>query len=278
MLADDATIAAFGQLMDVATLATPNLPELRRLTGEEDEVAAALKLVSAHRCAVLIKGGHEEGDALADALIEEDNITSWQGQRIDTTSTHGTGCTLASGDRILPRPRAHAAAGGRARAASSCASRSTPRRGWGRAAARSGRQTCGSISGSGMPRQPGHGDRQGLCQDRSLSTAASGCARSSTARKMRYARFETGGGATLSIQVDPEETIAQTTAIYFECDDLDARVERLARLGIAVRTWPAQPAVDVARGAAARSVGQYDLPLQGGRSAPLPAVADGNRA
>ena len=46
---------------------------------------------------VLIKGGHEEGDALADALIEEDNMTSWQGQRIDTTSTHGTGCTLASG-------------------------------------------------------------------------------------------------------------------------------------------------------------------------------------
>ena len=45
---------------------------------------------------MLIKGGHEEGDALADALIEEDNMTSWQGQRIDTTSTHGTGCTLAS--------------------------------------------------------------------------------------------------------------------------------------------------------------------------------------
>ena len=42
------------------------------------------------------KGGHEEGDALADALIETDNMTSWQGQRIDTTSTHGTGCTLAS--------------------------------------------------------------------------------------------------------------------------------------------------------------------------------------
>ena len=45
---------------------------------------------------MLIKGGHEEGDALADALIETDNMTSWQGQRIDTTSTHGTGCTLAS--------------------------------------------------------------------------------------------------------------------------------------------------------------------------------------
>src|SRR3954447_549054 len=95
-LADEATIAAFGRLMDVATIATPNLPELKQLTSEEDPVAAALHLVGAHGCAVLIKGGHEEGDALADALIEEDNMTSWQGQRIDTTSTHGTGCTLAS--------------------------------------------------------------------------------------------------------------------------------------------------------------------------------------
>ncbi len=95
-LADEATVAAFGKLMDVATLVTPNLPELQQLTSEDDPVAAALHLVGQHGCAVLIKGGHEEGDALADALIEEDNMTSWQGQRIDTTSTHGTGCTLAS--------------------------------------------------------------------------------------------------------------------------------------------------------------------------------------
>ena len=95
-LADEATVAAFGRLMAVATLATPNLPELKRLTSEEDPVAAALHLVGEHGCAILIKGGHEEGDALADALIEEDNMTSWQGRRIDTDSTHGTGCTLAS--------------------------------------------------------------------------------------------------------------------------------------------------------------------------------------
>ena len=54
-LADDATIAAFGKLMDVATIATPNLPELSRLTSEEDPVAAALHLVGEHGCAVLIK-------------------------------------------------------------------------------------------------------------------------------------------------------------------------------------------------------------------------------
>ncbi len=48
-LADDSTIAAFGRLMDVATIATPNLPELNRLTSEEDPVAAALHLVGEHR-------------------------------------------------------------------------------------------------------------------------------------------------------------------------------------------------------------------------------------
>ena len=62
-LADDATVAAFEALMDVATIATPNLPELKRLTMEEEPVAAALHLVGKHNCAVLIKGGHEAGDA-----------------------------------------------------------------------------------------------------------------------------------------------------------------------------------------------------------------------
>lgn len=95
-LADAATIAAFGRLMDAATIVTPNLPELAALSHEEEPVAAALKLVSDHRCAVLIKGGHDTGDALVDALIEEDNMTSWQGSRIATRASHGTGCTLAS--------------------------------------------------------------------------------------------------------------------------------------------------------------------------------------
>src|SRR5438876_8496860 len=44
-LADEATVAAFGKLMDVATIATPNLPELKQLTYEEDAVSAALHLV-----------------------------------------------------------------------------------------------------------------------------------------------------------------------------------------------------------------------------------------
>ena len=104
-LADEATVSAFARLMNVATLTTPNLPELKQLTQEEDPVSAALHLVGTHGCAVLIKGGHDEGDALADALIETDNMTSWQGQRIDTTSTHGTGCTRWRAQSLCPGRR-----------------------------------------------------------------------------------------------------------------------------------------------------------------------------
>jgi hydroxymethylpyrimidine/phosphomethylpyrimidine kinase len=89
VLADPATIAAFEALMGLATLVTPNLPELAALGGEQ--------AVLAHGCALLVKGGHGEGDTLTDRLIESDGeVTSWTDSRIETASTHGTGCTLAS--------------------------------------------------------------------------------------------------------------------------------------------------------------------------------------
>ena len=53
-----------------------------------------------------------------------------------------------------------------------------------------------------------------------------------------YARFETSGGVTLSVQIDPEEKIIATTAIYLECDDLDSRVEQLARSGLPFEHGP----------------------------------------
>ena len=89
LLADAATIAAFARLMDRATLTTPNLPELEALGG----VTAVL----AHGGALLVKGGHEQGDQLTDRLIEADGTeTVWTDPRIDTRHSHGTGCTLAS--------------------------------------------------------------------------------------------------------------------------------------------------------------------------------------
>lgn len=88
-LADKETIVAFERLMRIATLTTPNLPELEALGGE----AVVLKKAQA----LLIKGGHGDGDMLTDRLIGADAPEqSWSDSRIDTRHTHGTGCTLAS--------------------------------------------------------------------------------------------------------------------------------------------------------------------------------------
>jgi hydroxymethylpyrimidine/phosphomethylpyrimidine kinase len=235
-LADDATIAAFGRLMDVATIATPNLPELGRLTLEEDPVAAALHLVGRHGCAILIKGGHEEGDALADALIEEDNMTSWQGQRIDTTSTHGTGCTLASAIAFfLAEGSTLADAVARAREFVRVALHDAPGLG----------QGSGPIGQSAVRLDVGAGPRlnqvtvTGTKYKRSVEFYSRlGLRQIVDSPDTGYARFETAGGVTLSVQIDPEEKILATTAIYLECDDLDERVEQLARAGIPFEHGP----------------------------------------
>jgi hydroxymethylpyrimidine/phosphomethylpyrimidine kinase len=89
VLANAATIAAFVRLMRVATVVTPNLPELDALGG-----AAA---VLAHGPALVLKGGHAEGDTVTDRLIDATGeVARWQNPRIVTRHTHGTGCTLAS--------------------------------------------------------------------------------------------------------------------------------------------------------------------------------------
>ena len=89
VLADAATVAAFGRLMRTASVVTPNLPELEALGGE----AAVL----AHGCHLLAKGGHAEGEEVVDRLISPDGkVTEHRAPRLPTAATHGTGCTLAS--------------------------------------------------------------------------------------------------------------------------------------------------------------------------------------
>lgn len=102
VLADADTIAAFRRLMTLATVVTPNLPELAVLAGTacEDEkavIAAAGALARRSGCAVLAKGGHATGDTLLDVLVDPDErVTRFEDRRIATRHTHGTGCTLAS--------------------------------------------------------------------------------------------------------------------------------------------------------------------------------------
>lgn len=87
-LADDATIAAFKALLDRAMVATPNLPELAALGGED--------AVLAHGCSLLIKGGHGEGEESADLLLDASGPRWFTAPRHRTRNTHGTGCTLSS--------------------------------------------------------------------------------------------------------------------------------------------------------------------------------------
>ncbi len=98
--------AALAHLRDVlipkATVITPNLPEAEALLGTpipdaEAMPEAAAKLLGLGCQAVLLKGGHLSGDEmLLDILATADGQTRFHHPRIQTTSDHGTGCTLAS--------------------------------------------------------------------------------------------------------------------------------------------------------------------------------------
>ncbi len=101
LIADDALATLKRELLPRARLVTPNIPEAERLTGIQriaDEAgmrAAARALREMGAQAALIKGGHLAGDAL-DLLDDGGTVHLFRAERIATTATHGTGCTLAS--------------------------------------------------------------------------------------------------------------------------------------------------------------------------------------
>lgn len=90
VLADAPTIAAFERLMRLASVVTPNLPELEALGGEE--------AVLAHGCHLAAKGGHSEGHWIIDRLLSPGGaeVARMEAKKLDTDDTHGTGCTFAS--------------------------------------------------------------------------------------------------------------------------------------------------------------------------------------
>ena len=101
LLLGEAEAALRKRLLPMATVLTPNLPEAEALTGlpvrtEADMARAAEKLLSYGAKAVLMKGGHLEGDRIVDLLFSGDGVDRWEDARIASRSTHGTGCTLAS--------------------------------------------------------------------------------------------------------------------------------------------------------------------------------------
>ena len=100
LLRNDAVQTLMTELMPLAALVTPNIPEAEILSGMHignavDMVKAAKLISSAYHCAVLLKGGHSVNDA-NDLLCTGGAITWFEGKRIDNPNTHGTGCTLSS--------------------------------------------------------------------------------------------------------------------------------------------------------------------------------------
>jgi hydroxymethylpyrimidine/phosphomethylpyrimidine kinase len=90
------------RLVPLAVLVTPNLDEAAILAGEEARTADQMEraghaLVRMGARAALVKGGHLAGTEVVDVLVADGAVRRFRRPRIDTTSTHGTGCTLSAG-------------------------------------------------------------------------------------------------------------------------------------------------------------------------------------
>lgn len=97
----DTIDVVIAELLPLADVVTPNVPEAAVLTGVAIEDVDAMKraaemLLGFGPKAVLLKGGHLSGGRLTDLLLTEDGFEVFENERIDTAHTHGTGCTTAS--------------------------------------------------------------------------------------------------------------------------------------------------------------------------------------
>ncbi|MEH6717632.1 MAG: bifunctional hydroxymethylpyrimidine kinase/phosphomethylpyrimidine kinase [Aurantimonas endophytica] len=102
LLAEDAVAAMRSELLPLATMITPNIPEAAVLLGD-DEVSergamedAARRLTALGCRAALVKGGHMPAEDSPDVLFADGRATWFEGRRLKTANTHGTGCTLSS--------------------------------------------------------------------------------------------------------------------------------------------------------------------------------------
>jgi len=102
LLPAEALAALRAELVPLAALLTPNLPEAADLLGTDpaDDEAAMIAQGQALRAmgaaAVLMKGGHGGGDTCVDLLVTADGVTRLEAPRRATRNTHGTGCTLSA--------------------------------------------------------------------------------------------------------------------------------------------------------------------------------------
>jgi hydroxymethylpyrimidine/phosphomethylpyrimidine kinase len=100
LLSRDAVVIVREELLPMATVVTPNLYEAQILTGQgvksqEDMEAAARAIRTMGPDVVVVKGGHLEGTPV-DLVLEGDTVHWLEAARIETTNTHGTGCTYSA--------------------------------------------------------------------------------------------------------------------------------------------------------------------------------------
>ena len=229
VLADSATIDAFRALLDRAMVATPNLPELDALGGED--------AVLAHGCSLLIKGGHAEGETVIDRLLEtgEGEVARWEAPRIDTPHSHGTGCTLASAIATgLAQGMPLEPAIARARDFVRLALLDAP--GLGAGHGPMGQQF---VRNDGLFTGPALNQFTLPASDYAASVAfykQMGLTLIVDSPDNGYARFEAANGVTLSIHVGDGAAGGATT--YLESGALDAWVAYLARRGVRFEQMP----------------------------------------
>jgi hydroxymethylpyrimidine/phosphomethylpyrimidine kinase len=222
-LADLETISAFRDLIDLAAVTTPNRPELDALGG-----------VAAIDGTVLVKGGHDDGDTIVDTLIVDGcEVARWEGPRIETRSTHGTGCTLASGIAAgLAQGMPLTAAIARARDFVRLALHNAPALGQGH-----GPMGQQHVRNDGLFTGPALNQVTLPSRDYAASVAfwiQMGLTQIVDSPDNGYARFEAANGVTLSIH--PGATGGAVT--YLESGALDAWVAYLCRRGVRFEQMP----------------------------------------
>ena len=101
LLREDAVSALVGELLPLALVVTPNIPEAevivgRSLESEEDIRQAARDIVDLGPRAVVMKGGHRAESAARDVLFDGVEFHEFESERFETPNTHGTGCTFSA--------------------------------------------------------------------------------------------------------------------------------------------------------------------------------------
>lgn len=98
LLTDDALKVLKGELLPLASIITPNIPEAEVLLGHKitDMEAAVKSLLMLGVKSVFLKGGHGSGENSNDVFGDANTLITLEQKRIDTTNNHGTGCTLSS--------------------------------------------------------------------------------------------------------------------------------------------------------------------------------------